>query len=54
MSHRTHRPDVKRQRTRHRLVQGFGQAAFYATSTTLAGVLARALLHLLRLSVSSC
>ncbi|MGW0995379.1 hypothetical protein ACWD5V_19140 [Streptomyces sp. NPDC002523] len=54
MSHRTHRPDLKRQRARHRLVQDLGQAAFYAASTTLAGGLARALLYLLHLSASSC
>ncbi|MFE2181397.1 hypothetical protein [Streptomyces sp. NPDC059455] len=54
MSHRTHRPDLKRRRARHRLVQGLGQAAFYAASATLAGGLARGLLNLVRLSVSSC
>ncbi|MFJ9729229.1 hypothetical protein ACIRP3_41450 [Streptomyces sp. NPDC101209] len=52
MSHRTHRPAPKRRRARHRLAQGLGQAAFYAASATLAGGLARALLHLVHLSPS--
>ncbi|MEU9272161.1 hypothetical protein AB0N97_41405 [Streptomyces collinus] len=54
MSHRTHRPVPKRRRARHRLVQGLGQAAFYAASATLAGGLVRELLHLVHTSVSSC
>ncbi|MEU6633345.1 hypothetical protein ABZ905_34430 [Streptomyces parvus] len=54
MSHRTHRPAAKRRRARHRLVQGLGQAAFYAASATLAGGLVRELLHLVNVSVSSC
>ncbi|MFF4296368.1 hypothetical protein ACFY0N_22355 [Streptomyces vinaceus] len=54
MSHRTRRPAPKRRRARHRLVQGLGQAAFYAASATLAGGLVRELLHLVHLSVFSC
>ncbi|MHA7957137.1 hypothetical protein ACX9I7_05180 [Streptomyces sp. L500] len=54
MSHRTHRPVQKRRRARHRLVQGLGQAAFYAASATLAGGLVRELLHVIHMSVSSC
>ncbi|MFM9647807.1 hypothetical protein ACKI1S_16865 [Streptomyces galilaeus] len=54
MSHRTHRPNRKRQRAHRRFVEGLGRAAFYAGSTTLAGGLVRALLHLLHLSASSC
>lgn len=54
MSHRTHRPAPKRRRARHRLVQGLGQAAFYAASAALAGGLVREILHLVHVSVSSC
>jgi hypothetical protein len=54
MSHRTHRPDLKRQRVHRRFLQGLGQATFYAGSATLAAGLVRALLHLLHLSASSC
>ncbi|MFF5971470.1 hypothetical protein ACFY7C_08055 [Streptomyces sp. NPDC012769] len=54
MSHRTHRPAPKQRRVRHRLVQGLGQAAFYAASATLAGGLVRELLHLVHMSVFSC
>lgn len=54
MSHRTHRPVLKRRHARRRLVQGLGQTAFYAASATLAGGLVRELLHLVHTSVSSC
>lgn len=54
MSHRTHRPVPKRRRARRPLVQGLGQAAFYAASATLVGGLVRELLHLIHTSVSSC
>ncbi|MEV7383261.1 hypothetical protein [Streptomyces lydicus] len=52
MSHRTHRPHLKRRRAHRRFRQGLGQATFYAGSTALAGELVRVLLHLLHLSVS--
>ncbi|WP_329327643.1 hypothetical protein [Streptomyces luteogriseus] len=54
MYHRTHRPAPKRRRARHPLIQGLGQAAFYAASATLAGGLVRELLHLVHMSASSC
>ncbi|MFJ9712122.1 hypothetical protein [Streptomyces sp. NPDC101234] len=54
MSHRTHRPVPERRRARRCLVQGLGQAAFYAASATLSGGLVRELLNLVHLSASSC
>ncbi|WP_405782717.1 hypothetical protein [Streptomyces sp. NBC_00859] len=54
MSHRTQRPVPKRRRARRLLIQGLGQAAFYAASATLAGGLVRELLHLAHMSAASC
>lgn len=53
MFHRTHRTALKRRRERRCLVQGLGQAAFYAAAATLAGGLVRELLYLAHMSAAS-